>query len=264
MDQSNLATYRDFARLCASAAGAEIMPHFRQRMDIENKAGALGFDPVTIADRAAEQAIRALIGTHYSDHGIEGEEFGLVRAESRLRWVIDPIDGTKSFMAGLPAWGILIALLEDGNPVLGLMHQPFIGETFEGDGRRAGYAGRLGGHILKSSECTSVESAILATTSPQLLGSAEYVARFRAVETRAKLSRYGGDCYNYCMLAAGHIDLVIEAGLNRYDIAALIPIIEGAGGVVTDWSGKSALNGATVIAAATPALHTEALALLEN
>ncbi len=240
------------------------MPHFRQRMDIEDKGGVDGFDPVTIADRAAEQAIRALIDAQFSDHGMEGEEFGLVRAGARYRWVVDPIDGTKSFMAGLPGWGILIALLEDDVPVLGLMHQPFIGETFEGDGHQAGYAGRLGQYRLKTSGCASVEEAVLATTSPQLLGSADNIARFHAVESHVKLSRYGGDCYSYCMLAAGHIDLVIEAGLNRYDIAALIPIIEGAGGVVTDWSGGSALNGATVIAAATPELHKQARALLEN
>lgn len=264
MNQSDLSTFRDFALVCASAAAAAIMPHFRQRMDIEDKGGSHGFDPVTVADRTAEQAIRALIETHHADHGIEGEEFGLVRADAKYRWVIDPIDGTKSFMAGLPGWGILIALLEDDLPVLGVMHQPFIGETFEGDGHHASYAGRLGRYRLRTSGCTSVEEAILTTTSPQLLGPAENIARFHAVESHVKLSRYGGDCYGYCMLAAGHIDLVIEAGLNRYDIAALIPIVEGAGGVVTDWSGGSALNGATAIAAATPALHSQAIALLEN
>jgi histidinol-phosphatase len=264
MDQSELATFQDFARLCASAAAAAIMPHFRQQMDIEDKGGRHGFDPVTVADRTAEQAIRTLIETHHADHGIEGEEFGLVRADAKYRWVIDPIDGTKSFMSGMPGWGILIALLESDSPVLGVMHQPFIGEMFEGDGHRSDYAGRLGRYRLKTSGCTSVEEAVLVTTSPQLLGSAENIARFRAVESIAKLSRYGGDCYGYCMLAAGHVDLVVEAGLNRYDIAALIPIVEGAGGVVTDWSGGSALDGTTVVAAATPALHEQARALLEN
>ena len=262
MDQDQLQEFREFARHAASAAAAAIMPHFRNSMTIEDKGSVFGFDPVTIADRNAETAIRALIEARYPDHGIEGEEFGKIRPEASFRWVIDPIDGTKSFMAGLPGWGILIALLENDVPRFGIMHQPFIGESFEGDNDNATYAGRLGNYPLKVSGCKNLSNAVLATTSPQLLGSDENISRFRAVETGVKLSRYGGDCYSYCMLAAGHIDLVIEAGLNRYDIAALIPVIQGAGGIVTDWTGRDALNDGTVIAAATQELHTQAFALL--
>jgi len=262
MDQGQLEEFREFARHAASAAAAAIMPHFRHSMAIEDKGSAFGFDPVTIADRNAEAAIRALIEARYPDHGIEGEEFGEIRPDADLCWVIDPIDGTKSFMAGLPGWGILIALLENDVPRLGIMHQPFIGESFEGDNESAAYAGRLGNYSLKVSGCNSLSDAVLATTSPQLLGSIENINRFRAVESNVKLSRYGGDCYSYCMLAAGHIDLVIEAGLNRYDIAALIPVIQGAGGVITDWTGGDALNNGTIIAAATRQLHDQALALL--
>ncbi len=262
MDQGQLEEFSEFARHAASAAAAAIMPHFRKSMTIEDKGSAFGFDPVTIADRKAEIAIRALIEARYPDHGIEGEEFGEIRPEANLRWVIDPIDGTKSFMAGLPGWGILIALLENDVPRLGIMHQPFIGESFEGNNENATYAGRLGNYPLNVSGCKSLSEAILATTSLQLLGSDENISRFRAVETKVKLSRYGGDCYSYCMLAAGHIDLVIEAGLNRYDIAALLPVIQGAGGVVTDWAGGNALNNGTIIAAATGQLHEQALALI--
>jgi myo-inositol-1(or 4)-monophosphatase len=176
-------------------------------------------------------------------------------------WVLDPIDGTKSFIAGMPAWGTLIGLLKDGAPVYGMMSQPFIGERFTGDGASAKYRGRTGERKLMTRPCSGIEDALLFTTSPQLF-TAEERKRFESVEKSARLSRYGGDCYAYCMVAAGYVDLVIEAGLDAYDIMPLIPIIEGAGGAVTNWQGESAAQGGQVIAAGDKRVLDAAIARL--
>lgn len=264
MTPAEINEYREFMRDLASAAAASIMPHFRGPMDVEDKGGKTESDPVTIADKGAEKAIRDAIKQRYPDHGIIGEEYDATNPDASLTWVIDPIDGTKSFVAGLTGWGTLIGLTANSAPVLGLMHQPFLVETFEGDGASAQYFGRTGHGPLKVRDCGDLGNAILATTSPNLLGSDDNLARFQSVEDKVKLTRYGGDCYSYCMLAAGHIDLVIEAGLNQFDIAALIPIIEGAGGIVTSWSGESAALGGTVIAAGNRKVHDQALSILNG
>ncbi|MGA9323463.1 MAG: inositol monophosphatase family protein, partial [Xanthobacteraceae bacterium] len=196
----------------ASVSGETIRPFFRTALGIENKSPAGDFDPVTAADRAAEVAMRTLIKKTFPAHGIVGEELGAERADAEYVWVLDPIDGTKSFICGMPVWGTLIALTRGGDPIYGMMHQPFIGEHFSGDGSAASYRGPAGDRALRARPCAELGEAILATTSPLLMSGGDLNA-FRSVEHAVRLSRYGGDCYASCMLAAGQVDLVIETGL---------------------------------------------------
>jgi myo-inositol-1(or 4)-monophosphatase len=216
----------------ATVSGDAIKPFFRTSLGIEDKSRGGSFDPVTAADRAAELAMRTLIRQKFPTHGIIGEEFGPERPDADFVWVLDPIDGTKSFISGMPAWGTLIALTRTGQPVYGMVHQPFIGERFTGDGRAATYRGPAGSRSLTVRPCATLGEAVLYTTSPRLMNPADR-ASFAKVEETVRLSRYGGDCYSYCMLAAGHVDLVIETELKPHDVAALIPIIAGAGGMIT-------------------------------
>jgi myo-inositol-1(or 4)-monophosphatase len=253
--------FAEFVDRLAAVAGEAIRPFFRTALGVENKGLAGNFDPVTEADRAAETAMRALIHKTFPEHGIIGEEFGDERADAPYVWVLDPIDGTKSFIAGMPAWGTLIGLLKDGAPVYGMMHQPFIGEHFSGDGASASYRGPAGNRRLAVRECAALKDALLFTTSPLLMDEHER-SSFRQVEAHARLSRYGGDCYAYCMIAAGYIDLVIECGLKRHDVMPLMPIIEGAGGVITDWQGGPATSGGRVVAAGDRRAHEQALRML--
>jgi myo-inositol-1(or 4)-monophosphatase len=205
--------------------------------------------------------MRALIKRSFPEHGIVGEEYGNERASAEYVWVLDPIDGTKSFISGMPIWGSLIGLMRNGAPVFGMMHQPFVRERFTGDGGAAHYRGPAGERELHVRPCGDLREAMLFTTSPQLM-NADDRAAFGRVEAAVKLSRYGGDCYPYCMLAAGHVDLVIETGLKPHDIVALIPIIEGAGGVITTWEGESAAKGGRIVAAGDERVHEAAMKLL--
>jgi myo-inositol-1(or 4)-monophosphatase len=248
----------------ADVSGRAILPHFRTALSVEDKTGGDGlraYDPVTIADRAAEEAMRALIGLHHPEHGILGEEFGAERTDAEHVWVLDPIDGTRAFIAGLPVWGTLIGLTRAGVPVMGMMHQPFTRERFAGNRRRAWYRGPDREGPLATRRCADIADAVLFTTTPALFKGAARAAYDR-LEAGVRLARYGCDCYAYCMLAAGHVDLVVETGLQTYDIVALIPIIEGAGGVVTNWTGGSAAGGGSVVASGDPRLHERVLALL--
>ena len=247
----------------ATISGETIRPFFRSALGIENKSRSGGFDPVTAADRAAEAAMRALIKRTFPEHGIIGEEFGIERRDAEYVWVLDPIDGAKSFICGMPAWGTLIALTRRGEPIFGMMHQPFTREHFSGDGRGARYRGPAGDRSLAVRACASVQDAVLCTTSPLLMMPSDRRS-FQQVERAVRLSRYGGDCYAYCVLAAGHIDLVIETELKPYDIAALIPIITGAGGIVTTWEGRPAQSGGGIIAAGDPRVHEAAIKLLNR
>lgn len=237
----------------ADCAGAAILPHFRSAGIVDNKA-ASGFDPVTAGDRAAEAALRELINATYPEHGIMGEEFGGERLDAEKVWVLDPIDGTRSFITGLPVWGTLIGLMADGKPEIGMMAQPFTGERYAGNCRSARYTGPGGPHALSTRRCADLSSAVLSTTTPALFKGAEREA-YLSVEERVKLVRYGYDCYAYCMVAAGFMDAVIETGLHAYDIVALIPVIEGAGGRVTNWEGGPASAGGRVVASGDPRLH---------
>jgi myo-inositol-1(or 4)-monophosphatase len=247
----------------ASVSGETIRPFFRTALGIENKSPAGGFDPVTAADRAAEVAMRTLIKKTFPAHGIVGEELGAERADAEYVWVLDPIDGTKSFICGMPAWGTLIALTRRGEPIYGMMHQPFTREHFTGDGSAARYRGPAGERALRARRCWSLQDAVLLTTSPLLMREPDR-SRFQRVEVAVRLSRYGGDCYAYCMLAAGHVDLVIETELKPYDVLPLIPIIEGAGGVITTWDNGRPHAGGRIIAAGDRRVHAKAMEVLNG
>ncbi len=273
--------FEKFVEQLADVSGEAILPFFRTALAAENKARVGAFDPVTEADRGAENVMRRLIEKYFPAHGIVGEEFAARRADAEYVWGLDPIDGTKSFICGFPTWGTLIGLTHNGAPVYGLMNQPFTRERFSGDGRAAYWRGPAryssshagGGHFgradnvvmdrrrLSTRACADLAQATLMTTSPALIDD-KLFENFSRVERRVRLSRYGGDCYAYCALAAGHVDLVIETNLNPYDIVALIPIVEGAGGVITTWSGEGAENGGSIIAAGDPRAHAAAMALL--
>ena len=251
----------DIAHLTADAARAAILPWFRHPdLRADNKAAG-GFDPVTVADRAAETAMRAVLATHRPDDAIWGEEFGRLAGTSGRTWVLDPIDGTRGFMSGTPTWGVLVALTDGAGPVLGVIDQPYTGERFVGAPGLAVVSGPMGTTAMVTRDTAALADAILYTTFPEI-GSAEERAGFQAVSGQVRLTRYGMDCYAYALLAAGQIDLVIEAGLNAYDILAPIAVIEAAGGIVTDWQGRPAHDGGRVLAAANPGLHAAALALL--
>jgi histidinol-phosphatase len=254
--------FASFVDRLATAAGETILPFFRTALAVENKQTG-GFDPVTAADRAAEQAMRAMIRKAFPDHGIIGEEYGAERTDAEYVWVLDPIDGTKSFIAGMPAWGTLIGLMRFGEPVFGMMHQPFIRERFYGDGGAAHYRGPAGDRELNVRECASPADALLFTTSPLLMNEADR-ASFRKVEKEVKLSRYGGDCYAYCMLAAGQIDLIVETEIKPYDIVPLIPIIVGAGGIVTTWENGPAHDGGRIVVAGDARVHAAAMQVLKG
>ncbi|MET1412766.1 histidinol-phosphatase [Roseibium sp. HPY-6] len=251
-----------FLDVLADAATQAIMPHFRQGFEVDNKKHT-GFDPVTIADKNGETAMRTLINNTHPDHGILGEEHGPENLDAENVWVLDPIDGTRAFITGLPTWGTLIGLRTHSIPSLGMMVQPYVGERFAGDGARAWYHGPLGTKTLATRTCDTLQDATLFTTTPALFSEGERQAYDR-IEATARLARYGTDCYAYCMVAAGHGDAVIESGLAPYDIVALVPIVEGAGGVVTTWTGGSPAEGGQIVASGSPRLHDLLLAELSK
>ena len=253
--------FLDFANVAAVEAGAATLPFFRSETVIENKLEGAGFDPVTEADKAAELVLRDRIGQQYPSHGICGEEFGLEEGNG-LTWVIDPIDGTRAFMSGMLHWGLLLGLFDGERPIVGVMYQPYTEELWYGDGRSAQFRRAGTERTLKARACRDLSEAVLTTTSPNYFRGEEGEA-FRRLESRVKLSKYGGDCYIYGMLAMGFVDLATDGMLNPYDIQGLIPIIEGAGGVVTTYDGGNPSLGGTVLAAGTRALHEKALALLD-
>ena len=261
MQASDYAEYLEFACCVAGAAGAAILPHFRRPIAVLDKGGKSDYDPVTEADRGAESVIRAAIERTYPTHGIFGEELGRKRGASPLTWVIDPIDGTRSFILGQLHWGTLIALHDGKEPVVGVMHQPFVGETFvaahglaaqwrRGDERRA----------LETRTCAQIADAIVATTDPRHFDPPDKSRVYRSVTDGVRLIRYGGDCYCYTLLAMGQVDIVIETGLEPYDVQALIPIVESAGGRMTNWQGGPCDGGGDVLACGDRALHARLLA----
>ncbi|WP_037308227.1 histidinol-phosphatase [Ruegeria halocynthiae] len=253
----------EVAEAMADAARAVILPLFRQsNLETANKL-ADGFDPVTIADRNAEKAMRDVLAKHRPTDGIFGEEFGRVQGSSGRTWVLDPIDGTRGFISGTPTWGVLIALSTQDGPIMGVIDQPYIGERFVGSADIAQVTGPTGTMPLKTRPTPSLDQAILFTTFPEV-GTPEDRAGFEAVAQHVQLTRYGMDCYAYALLAAGQVDLVIEAGLNAYDIQAPIAVIEAAGGVVTDWQGNPVHEGGRALAAANADLHAAALDLLRH
>lgn len=256
----------DFARRIAGEAGRVVTPHFRNQPTTENKLGDGDYDPVTVADREAEQVLRARIEEAYPEHGIFGEEFGH-REGNGLTWVLDPIDGTRAFISGFVHWGMLIALDDGRGPIVGVMHQPFLGETFAGDGITAQYerTGSLSdARRLKTRACPSLAEAVIGTTHPGCFPDAGDWGRFESLAGECRMLRYGGDCYGYAMVAMGQLDLVVETALNSYDIQALIPIVRGAGGVVTSWDGGDPSLGGSAIAAGDHRVHEQALEVLNG
>ncbi len=252
-----------FAHDLADLSGPAVLKHFRTPVEIDNKAAKGAFDPVTKADRAAEKVICRAIRAQFPDHGIVGEEYGTHDGAGRYNWVIDPIDGTRAFIMGSPLWGTLIGLLEDGNARLGLMDQPFTGERLW-SGTTASYM-RVGSgptKKIKTRACANLGDAILTSTHPDLFEGQKQQKTLSALKGAVRMTRYGGDCYGYGLLAAGFVDLIVESGLKSYDIVALIPIIEKAGGVITTWDGKPATAGGNVIAAGDPRIHAAAMKLI--
>jgi len=252
----------DFAVKIAIASGSIARKYFRTQVSVDTKSKQQ-FDPVTVADREIEQFLRNKILKHYPDHGIIGEEQGVTSGNSST-WVIDPIDGTRGFISGAPMWGTLLGLLDKGRPMLGLMHQPFVRETFYAD-RNAAWL-RQGTTIrqLSTRPTRKLADAILFCTHPSMFANTSDRNAFARIEAASRYSRFGSDCYGYCLLAAGFVDLVVEADLKPYDIIPLIPLIESAGGVVTDWQGNTPMNGGRILAAANRRLHRAALELLNE
>lgn len=250
-----------FARTLADAAGQAILPHFRNPTRVDNKA-ASGFDPVTAADRGGETAMRQLIEAHFPDHGIIGEEHGVKPSKSGFNWVLDPVDGTRSFIIGVPLWTTLIGLTFEGKPVLGLMNQPFVGERFIGGPAGSFWERGDERRKLQVNPAARLADASMATVSPEIYKTPAQKNVLEKLNTATRLTRFGGDAYFYCLLASGLIDIAMDAGLETYDIAALVPIIEGAGGIVTTFTGQAATGGGDIIAFSSRALQEEAMALI--
>lgn len=250
------------AHALADAARGAVLPYFRApALAVANKGDSVRFDPVTAADRAAERAMREILAQARPEDGILGEEEAARPGTSGLTWVLDPIDGTRSFLAGTPTWGVLIALSDAEGPIFGLIDQPYTGERFFGGAGLSEFTRGETRSPLSARACPSLAEAILFTTFPEV-GTPDERRGFEAVRDKVRMTRYGTDCYAYALIAAGQVDLVIEAGLQPYDIHAPIAVIEAAGGIVTDWRGGPAHAGGRVLAAGDARVHAEALALL--
>ena len=252
----------EVANRLADAAREPTLRHFRTALAADSKETAR-FDPVTEADRASERAMREILAELRPQDAILGEEYGAKSGTSGLTWVLDPIDGTRGYLIGGPTWGVLISVADEQGPRLGIIDQPYIGERFIGGLGLAEVTGPMGRATLATRGPRPLSEALVMTTFPEI-GSTEEAAAFRRVADRARLVRYGMDCYAYALVAAGQVDLVIEAGLQPYDVQAPIAVITAAGGIVTGWDGGPAHDGGRILAAANPAIHSEALALLQG
>lgn len=247
----------------ADAARVASLRYFRTAALLADSKEAARFDPVTQGDRESEQAMRAILARRRPQDGILGEEYESVAGTSGLTWVLDPIDGTRGFLSGVPTWGVLVALCAGGTPVFGVIDQPYIGERFSGGFGTASVTGPMGARALGTRAPRALGEALMLSTFPEI-GTPDEHAAFRRVADRVRLVRYGTDCYGYALLAAGCVDLVIEAGLQAYDVAAPIAVIEAAGGIMTDWQGRPCPQGGQVIAAANAEIHAAALDLLNG
>jgi len=251
------------AHALADAARPIALRYFRDREMVADNKLAGGFDPVTIADREVEQAMRAILAERRPDDGILGEEFGTHAGTSGLTWVLDPIDGTRGFISGTPTWGVLVAVNEGAGPIYGVIDQPYIAERFSGGFGTASVDGPMGKRDLRVRQVKDLAEAVIFTTFPEV-GTSHEGAAFHALAMRTKLTRYGMDCYAYALLAAGQVDLVVEAGLSAYDVQAPIAVIEAAGGIVTNWQGGPAHDGGQILAAGSRDLHQAAMELLNQ
>lgn len=267
MDQLGIEEISDLLKVThhlADLSGKEILPYFRTIISVDNKEGKGLFDPVTKADRDAESMIRAFLNIHHKEESVYGEEFGFDQKPSDLCWIIDPIDGTRAFMLGSPLWGTLIGVNFKDAPLIGLMNQPFTKERFWASPEGAFGRWQDKERRLRVRTCNDLSDAVITTTCPDHFATKEDLERFDRLRHHCKMTRFGGDCYNYCLLAMGQIDLIAETGLAPFDIAPLIPIVSQAGGVITDWSGGPAHKGGRVIAAGDPAIHEAALRILSE
>jgi myo-inositol-1(or 4)-monophosphatase len=252
-----------FAVMLGEASAKAILPYFRRNTAVDVKAGPV-WDPVTEGDRAGERVIRQMIEQTYPDHAIHGEEYGWKDTGSPFTWVLDPVDGTRAFVCGMPTWATLIGLSYEGRPALGLMNQPVVGDMFYGnpDGAWHDYRGHR--EAIRARTGIPLSRATVGTTAPELYRSAENQVRFQRLRAAAPLTRYGGDAYFFCMVAAGHLDIAMDCGLQSYDIAPLLPIVTGAGGVAAEWTGGDLAKGGNVIVAGSQALLDEALAIMSH
>ena len=250
-----------FAIALAKASAAEILPFFRRNTAIDVKQ-AIAWDPVTEGDRAGERIIRRMIERHYPDHAIHGEEYGMKEGRSPFKWVLDPVDGTRSFVCGMPTWATLIGLSYEDKPMLGLMNQPVVGDMFYGnpEGAWHDYQGKT--EAIRTRSGVNLASAMVGTTAPELYRSEPDQQAFQRLRGTARLTRYGGDAYFYCMVASGHLDIALDCDLQAYDISPLLPIVTGAGGAAAEWTGKNPAHGGNVITAGSKALLDEALAVM--
>lgn len=251
-----------FALELAEKAAAEILPHFRANIPIDIKAAEV-WDPVTEGDRAGERAMRQLIERRYPSHGIIGEEYGKREGSSGLTWILDPVDGTRAFVIGLPTWATLIALYADGKPLLGVMCQPFVGDIFYGNPDGAWHRQRGEERRLHVAPERSLADSMGGTTSPHLYRD-NHAAVFERLRGSMKSMRYGLDSYSFCLMASGHLDIAMDPVLQIYDIAALIPIMQGAGGIVSTWTSNDPSQGGNVIAASSTRLMDEALDIMRG
>jgi myo-inositol-1(or 4)-monophosphatase len=256
--KTEISDLTSFALTLAEASAKIILPQFRKNIAIEVKAGEL-WDPVTEADRSAERIIRELIEKTYPDHGIIGEEYGIKQGSSAYNWVLDPIDGTRAFVIGMPSWTTLIGLYRDAEPVLGLMNQPFIGELFYGNPGGAWHVHQGKTQAIHVRAPVSLPKASAGTTSPHLY---DKHPNFEKLRTTVTSMRYGGDAYFFSLVAAGQLDIALDPGLQIYDMAALIPIIKGAGGVVGTWTDNDPIQGGNVLVASSQTLLDEARAIM--
>lgn len=263
VDETTQTELVQVAHALADVARPVTLAHFRASGLAADNKRLGGFDPVTVADRGAEKAMRDLLAKLRPDDAILGEEFGHQTGTSGLTWVLDPIDGTRGYISGTPVWGVLIAVSDENGPLCGIIDQPYIQERFFGGFGAATVSGPMGQATLQTRSPRPLSQATVVTTFPEVGTPTEQQA-FHAVAGQAQLTRYGMDCYGYALLAAGQIDLVIEAGLNAYDIQGPMAVIEAAGGLVTDWQGGPAHEGGRVVAAANAEIHAQALAVLRR
>jgi myo-inositol-1(or 4)-monophosphatase len=262
MQASDWLVFTEFAKSLAQASAKAILPFFRGNAAIDVKAGEV-WDPVTEADRAGERAMRAMIEQRFPDHGIIGEEYGRKDSRSGPTWILDPVDGTRAFICGMPTWTTLIGLSFEGEPKVGLMNQPFVGEMFFGnpDGAWSLHGDAI--RTLKTRPARPLSQAILTTTAPELYRSDAEKKVLKDLSAAVRLTRYGGDAYFFCLMAAGQIDIAMDARMEPYDIAPLMPIIRGAGGVVSTWDRKSPANGGNVVSTGSREMLEAALAVIQ-
>ncbi|MFT7521025.1 MAG: histidinol phosphatase-like enzyme (inositol monophosphatase family) [Kiritimatiellia bacterium] len=263
---NELDRYKALANRLADAAALQTVPRFRTDTAPIDKGGhPSGYDPVTEADRQAEAAIRAILREEVPTHGILGEEFGILEGTAPWTWILDPIDGTRAFVSGFPSWGTLIGLMHDGaerEAIIGIIDQPWLKERWVGTPQGTTLDDRQGERAVHVRPCADIGDAIFSSTTPALFISMAERAAFTALMARTRFHRMGADCYAYGLLACGFVDLIVECQLEPYDLGGVIPVVRGAGGIITSWEGTSPVHGGTVVAAGDPRVHAQALELL--